>query len=62
MDDHTTKRSIRLPERHQFRCSAKLANAIRAVAEREEATPSELVRRIVRERLLAVGFGLRPPP
>lgn len=53
MDDRSaSRRPARLPERYQFRCSSRLADAIRAAAEREEATPSELVRRIVRERLV----------
>jgi hypothetical protein len=52
MQSRTPARPVRNSERLIFRCSSKIATAIRAAAEREEATPSELVRRIVRERLL----------
>jgi hypothetical protein len=48
----------RFPVRVAFLCSAKLADAIRSIADQEESTPSDLVRRIVNERLVA---GARSP-
>jgi hypothetical protein len=54
----TQSRPVRLPERLAFRCSTRLAEAIRQAAEEEDASPSDLVRRIVNERLVA---GARPP-
>lgn len=53
MQSRTPARPVRNPERLIFRCSTKLADAIRVAADQEEATPSEIVRRIIRERLFA---------
>jgi predicted HicB family RNase H-like nuclease len=45
------QRPILLPERLMFRCSKDLARLIRLAAAEQEVSPSELTRRIVRDRL-----------